>query len=280
MNRPYADVSTFLLMRISIVLPIFVLGLCSSMPANDDDPSGQSHLIVMTYNIHHGEGEDGRVDMERIARVILDADPDLVAVQEVDRFVARTTRADQAQQLADLTGMHMRFGFAINYQGGDFGNVILSKHPIHSYTTYPLPGEPGEDRVLLHAKVAIDSGANVPDTVSFMATHLDTFKEPREAAIPLILDRIPATPTHLYILAGDLNATPSSRPMIDLQTRLELPQSDAPTFTHPARNPDRQIDYILFTSSTSWALDSVWTIDAPEASDHAPLAVRLEQRLD
>ena len=262
-------------MRYLIGLPLFLFGLCSSSPAETIDDRDPLELIVLSYNIHHAEGNDGRVDIERIARVILDADPDLVALQEVDRFVRRTDGADQARQLAELTGMHMRFGFAINYQGGDFGNVILSRHPIHAYTTYPLPGEPGEDRVLMHAVVLLEApDGGAPDTVSFMATHLDTFREPREASIPLILDRVPAEAGHLHILAGDLNDLPDSPAIRALQERFILPGAASPLPTHPAANPDRQIDYILYLPAPGWRLDSLWVIPEPLASDHAPLAAR------
>ncbi len=61
---------------------------------------GQSHgqLRILTYNIHHGEGTDGRFDLARIAGVINGQRPDLVALQEVDR---RTTRASGVDQAAE-----------------------------------------------------------------------------------------------------------------------------------------------------------------------------------
>ena len=44
-------------------------------------------LRVLTYNIHHGEGTDGKLDLDRIARVIKAAEPDIVALQEVDQKI-------------------------------------------------------------------------------------------------------------------------------------------------------------------------------------------------
>ena len=58
---------------------------CGVLLAEEDLPTRQ--LRVMTYNIHHGEGTDGRIDLERIAKVIRDAKPDLVALQEVEKNV-------------------------------------------------------------------------------------------------------------------------------------------------------------------------------------------------
>ena len=54
-------------------------------------------LRVLTYNIHHGRGTDGQIDLERIAEVILSTRPDLVALQEVDRRTGRSNNADQAR---------------------------------------------------------------------------------------------------------------------------------------------------------------------------------------
>src|SRR6202165_2432600 len=46
-------------------------------------------LRVLTYNIHHGEGTDGRFDVPRLAEVIKSVRPDLVALQEVDEGTER-----------------------------------------------------------------------------------------------------------------------------------------------------------------------------------------------
>ena len=48
---------------------------------------------MLSYNIHHGEGTDGKLDLARIAAVIKAAKPDLVVLQEVDRNTTRTGRS-------------------------------------------------------------------------------------------------------------------------------------------------------------------------------------------
>ena len=50
---------------------------------------------VLTYNIHHGEGMDGKIDLERIAAVIKRLEPDVVALQEVDVKTTRSQGVDQ-----------------------------------------------------------------------------------------------------------------------------------------------------------------------------------------
>jgi len=65
---------------------------------------------ILTYNIHHGEGVDAKLDIARIAAVIRSANPDFVAVQEVDVRTARVAGADFAHQLAARSGLHAVFG--------------------------------------------------------------------------------------------------------------------------------------------------------------------------
>ena len=57
-------------------------------------------IRVLSYNIHHGEGVDGKLDLQRIARVITSVKPDLVALQELDRNTTRTEKVDQPAVLA------------------------------------------------------------------------------------------------------------------------------------------------------------------------------------
>ena len=71
-------------------------------------------LRILSYNIHHGQGTDGIFDLERLARVISSVEPDLVALQEVDRATTRSGGVDQAAELARLTGMEAAFGKTIH----------------------------------------------------------------------------------------------------------------------------------------------------------------------
>ena len=59
-------------------------------------------LRVLTYNIHHGEGADGRVDLARLAGVVTSVHPDLVALQEVDEGTERASGVDELAELARL----------------------------------------------------------------------------------------------------------------------------------------------------------------------------------
>lgn len=81
-------------------------------------PAPAPALRVVSYNIRHGAGMDGRVDLARTAAVLRALSPDLVALQEVDERVKRSGGVDQAQQLGEALGMQARFTSFMDYQGG------------------------------------------------------------------------------------------------------------------------------------------------------------------
>src|SRR5687767_4395118 len=122
-----------------------VLAAALAAPAWADPPAKPKALRVLSYNIHHAEGTDGKLDLERIAKVITAARPDLVAVQEVDRKARRTKGVDQAAELGRLTGLHVEFGKAIDFQGGEYGLAVLSRFPIKAAKVHPLPGKAGQE---------------------------------------------------------------------------------------------------------------------------------------
>ena len=95
--------------------------------AGEVPPAAPASLRVLTYNIHIGKGLDGKLDLERIARVIRDSKADVVALQEVDVKTRRTENVDQAAELARLTNMHVHFGKAMDHDGGAYGVAILSR---------------------------------------------------------------------------------------------------------------------------------------------------------
>ncbi|MCA9127909.1 MAG: endonuclease/exonuclease/phosphatase family protein, partial [Planctomycetales bacterium] len=111
-------------------------------------------LRVLSYNIHHGEGVDRKLDLERIAKVILSVKPDVVALQEVDRNVKRSEGVDQPKELARLTEMNVIFGANIELQGGHYGNALLSRFPNVQNKNHLLPNiGDGEQRGVIEATI-------------------------------------------------------------------------------------------------------------------------------
>src|SRR5438093_9407405 len=161
----------------------------------------RSTLRVMTYNIHHAAGADGRVDVERIAKVIKSADADLVALQEVDRCTKRSGGIDEAAELERLTGMNAIWGKAMDFDGGEYGQLILCSMPIRTNAVYHLPGSEGrEPRIVLTGQVRVNR--DLP-AVIFASTHLEhQLPTDRFAQARALADHLVTTLRGPSIIAG------------------------------------------------------------------------------
>lgn len=234
-------------------------------------------LRVLTYNIHHGEGADGKFDLPRLAKVIADARPDLVALQEVDNQTRRAGGVDQAAKLGELTGLHARFGKAMDYDGGQYGEAILSRLPIVATANHPLPHDAGrEPRAALAVQVQLPGSEQ---NIWFVGTHLDHLrdnssrmmqaKEIRKLFAPADADRVLPN-----ILAGDLNAEPHAAEIEHLTEVWQVATDpDGDNATYPADTPRLRIDYVMAWPADRWRVVSCEVLDEKVASDHRPLLV-------
>ncbi len=234
-------------------------------------------ITVLSYNIHHGEGTDGKVDLERIAVLIREAAPDLAALQEVDRLTRRTGGVDQVQQLACLTGMQHFFGRTIDYQGGMYGNAVLSRLPVNGFANRALPFTPGrEPRGVLHLHVYSGPTEAGGAIFRFFATHLDVNEADRLKAVPALLEFAAEEPEMPSLLAGDLNALPDSAPLKLLAEGWQVAGAGQWLPTYPAGAPARQIDYILYRPAHRWRVLEVKVLEEATASDHRPILAVME----
>jgi endonuclease/exonuclease/phosphatase family metal-dependent hydrolase len=230
----------------------------------------------MTYNIHHGEGLDGKVDLERIARLIRQEGADIVALQEVDQGVARTARRDFPAELARLTGFTCVFSNNHAFEGGQYGNAILSRFPVKQWTNlhYRML-RTGEQRGLLQAVLEV-SGREL----AFLNTHIDHRSDDAErwfnvGEIEAVAKQYPGKP---IILCGDFNDVPGSR----VHRRISQTFDDAwaivgegEGFTSPAEAPRRRIDYVWFVRGGPFKPARAWVVSS-DASDHRPVVVEFE----
>ena len=257
------------------VIGLLLMGTLFAYGAEPEADRGPLRLRVLSYNIHHGEGVDHKVDLPRIAEAIKSVNPDLVALQEVDRGVRRTAGIDEPQELARLTGMEVVFEKNIRYQGGDYGNAVLSKLPIKRHKNHPLPSfYKGEQRGVLEVEVE----TTVPgQSVLFLATHLDyrPADEERLASVKFINDLVTSTEGQPALLAGDLNAKPDSTTLRGFK-KLWTPVNDEELPTFPVEKPTRQIDFILFHPAECWKAVETRALDEAVASDHRGIFAVLE----
>lgn len=231
-------------------------------------------LRVLSYNIHHGEGVDRKLDLQRIARVIMSVKPGMVALQEVDKGTQRTNRVDQPAELARLTGMNVVFGANIRYQGGDYGNAVLSRSPIKRHKNRLLPLlDDGEQRGVLEVEVEMPNGGGM----LLLATHLDHRAGDRErlASAAAINQWVAARAGQPAVLAGDLNDLPDSKTLRRFGTAwTRANEKVLPTI--PVNQPNKQIDFILFRPAQRWKVIEVRVLDEAVASDHRAILAVLE----
>lgn len=253
------------------------LGGCAAAAREGDGGRKPAALRVLAYNIHHGEGVDGKLDLGRIAGVITAQKPDLVAVQEVDVKTQRTGGVDQAAELARLTGMHVRFGRTIDYQGGQYGNAVLSRFAIESSDTHALPGDPNAERRGALA-VVVRPWAEGP-AVRFVATHFDHRVEAERVRQAEEINRLfAADEQQITLLAGDLNAVPDSAPIRLLTARwTDAAASATDGATSPADQPRRRIDYVMLRPAAAWRVVGTSVVNEPVASDHRPMLAIIER---
>ena len=266
--------ATFLLAAISIFL-----GMASSYADE------KQTLRVLCYNIHYGQGNDGVYDLPRLAEVINQAKPDLVALQEVDVGVKRSGRIHQARKLGELTGMAVRYGPTQHYQGGLYGNAVLTKLPILDVHIQPLPyTEATANRTTYpRGAIAVKVKSHAGRTMSFISTHfqhnLEEDRIQQAKAINLHFANsadAEDSADELSILAGDMNATPDSEPISIMLERWTNAIDSAATPSAPSREPNARIDYV-FHRGSGLKLISTEVITESMASDHRPVLVVFEE---
>lgn len=257
-----------LLSRCFILLIVLISTNTERGTALAQNPESQT-LKILAYNIHHCEGMDGRLDVQRIADVIRDSQADIIALQEVDQLVRRSDSVDQPKRLAELLQMHVAFGANIELDGGHYGNAVLSRFPIKRFENHLLPNHGGEQRGVLEVEL------DLPDsrTLTLLSTHFDhQNQQQRLDSVPFIDQLTGSIMDHPVFLAGDLNAVPESPVLERLRAHWTL-SSDAVHPTVPVVKPAIQIDYLLFhrpmpdAKFTVKALDTR-VLDHTVASDH------------
>ena len=242
-------------------------------------PKGQS-LRVMTYNIYGARATSpaNAADLDAIAEVIRRQNPDFVTLNEVDVFTNRTGKdVHQACDLAEKLGMEWHFSKAIDRDGGEYGDAVLSKYPILETRSYRLPcaaEQPGEDRALCVIRVQIDG-----KDLYVASTHLDHLSGDASRLVQAAeIRRIRDTELEGdLILCGDLNAIPSSN-VIATMTSFLTNTGPIDQYTFPSDDPSRKIDYIMYAPIEHFGVQNCQVVSrgdqqvgGVDASDHRPV---------
>ena len=215
---------------------------------------------VATFNIRHGLGADGVVNIGRVASAITATGADLIALQEVDRGLDRTARMDQPEMLKRLTGLPVHFRSVLRRGGGRYGLALAGEGLAElTYTELPRAGDEQVRGVL---------GASWRGLTVF-STHLATQADirPRQTSALAAMARDAGSPV---IVLGDLNQEGK-----DLSALRDAGLDPGPgrhsTFVHLGRR--RQIDFVL--AGNGIEVVRSWTV-ATDASDHLPLVAEIQ----
>lgn len=296
-----------------VTLAIFLTatGMAAAAWAQGEPQARPRELRVMSYNIKHGmtngtcvqppriPGQppfpDCQLDLQASIDVIRALDPDIIGMQEIDRFWARSAYLDEPEAIAAALGMN-HYCYAPNLDHApdthslvrhQYGTLIVSRFPILECENTLLRRVGNtEQRGLLKALVNV---RGVP--LQFYTTHLHTVQADRLLQTADIAAVIDAAPDGPKVMVGDFNArstfTTTVAEMVPIYARFldawreaPLPAADNPNgFTSSARlvgNPTTRIDYV-FVSPDVDSLGTFVPIDAQTrfAADHYPVVATI-----
>ncbi len=237
--------------------------------------SAQTVVRVAAYNIKHGRGMDDRVDLSRIAAVLRSLDADVITLQEVDDRTERTGGVDQVEVLADLLGYEGVHGPHRPYQGGFYGNAVLTRLPIQRQRTHSIPPASGS-ALTVHEVEVLLSDERLP-SLSVVSVHLAGSDHERMAQADSVTSYFAGRTTPV-VLAGDFNGRPGSPVLTRLARDWTIVVKDGPPFTYPSDAPDREIDFVMLRSTDPIEIVSHRVVDEAVASDHRPLIAEIRVR--
>lgn len=161
-------------------------------------------LKAITFNMCHGEGLDGKIDVRRQAMFIKKFKPDIVFLQEIDMYTKRAYNKNQIYTFSKYTDLPYRsMGTNIKYKNGYYGDGILSRFPLEFSCNYlsPTTSPEHEQRGFLCNKIVFGSVK-----LNLFSVHLSVFEEERILSAQTLL-RITShiNKREKIIITGDFN---------------------------------------------------------------------------
>lgn len=224
---------------------------------------------VASYNVHKCVGTDGRFDPGRIAAVIAEIDPDLIALQEADE------RTGHKRGLLDLEALQRRTDLVPVHtpenrrSHGWHGNLILARSGIvQEVRNVRLPGFEPRGAVIVDLDL---KGA----AMRVIAAHFGLLRHSRSRQADALLEATQSVlrPT---ILLGDLNEwrVRNRSSLLSLLPHFGPIHAALPSF--PSRFPLLALDRILARPANLISRIEVHQTPLSRvASDHLPLKARL-----
>ena len=257
-------------------------------PKDDPAPSGASFRLLH-WNIHRAWGTDGKYDLNRIANWIVKLNPNIVSLNEVERF-SSYAREDQAERLEAMLESKTGRTWYKYYRTGNgaatgHGNAILSRYPIASTAYCQLSAT----RTL--AQVTINVNGRL---VNFYSTHLDSAKgNSKRIREVRNMNSCLSNDAQQKIIAGDFNAQSTASEIgimkqnhVDVWAKAD-DNGDARSYPGNRRHGatrNTRIDYVWVSKGASLvSIKNAEVVDTRDGrgkmpSDHKPLVVTLSVR--
>lgn len=229
----------------------------------------------MTYNVGAlSKFMENSTDM--VAAMINEINADIVGINELDSCNTRHN-VNQIAELAKAVGnWQWRFGRAMEYRNGAYGNGVIvpaGADIVDSYTLALPPFGGGEPRSVA-----------VIETLDYVygACHLQHNSDSSRCAQAKVVNEWFTTKYSGYdkpvFFGGDMNARPDSEPIRILTEAWDVISSMEPSV--PVKEPDHCIDYVFHLKGTapvevlgSHTMSQFENGDATVASDHLPVYV-------
>lgn len=257
-----------------------VLGRQSlDIPSAISEPSFS--LRVMSYNVHGCAGMDGRISPRRIARIIAQQNPDIVALQELDHGRSRSRGEDQANMIAGLLGYHVVFCPTVISGSERYGHAVLSRHPLETVRVAELPyrarGMWPEKRGALWTRLQLHGSH-----IHVVTTHLGLSSAERQAQMKALLGPEwlgPVLAEEPVILCGDFNCLPGGVTHRLATAKLRDVAGARGVNTFSSMQPVMRLDHVFVTRHFSPETVTVIRNQLTRiSSDHLPLLTELAIR--
>ncbi len=248
-----------------------IAGAATPAPA----PAGAAPLKVLQWNIHHGVGQDGVYNIDRLASWMARFNPDLISINEAEKNTY-WGREDQparfAQMLTQKTGRRWYYHFAQEFGNGDAngkGNLVLSRFPFTSSGRDILSW----DRTMSTVSIIVNGR-----TITLTSTHLDPESQSRRLVQAQQVLALANQYGEGRIIAGDFNAWPDQSSIATMTTRYRDSWADAAAtgraFSFAGNNGETRkgrIDYVYYSKGAGvLSLRKVEVPDTRDASGRMP----------
>jgi endonuclease/exonuclease/phosphatase family metal-dependent hydrolase len=259
-------------------------------PAPAPAPSGAVRMRVLQWNLHHGTDASGKYDLVRLATWMATMKPDIIMLNEVEKYTYWGNEDQPARYEAlveGLTGRNWYRHFSQeygNWSANGKGHLILSTYPLQWTANELITGT----RTIGAAGITVNGRS-----ISLIVTHLDPYSHSVRLAQAKEVMTWTSSIADNRILTGDMNAWPDQTSIAELNKGYRDSWTDATAkgtaFAFSGLAPDGatkngRIDYIFYsrTSSNLVVIDSrvydTRNSSGVMASDHRPVVTTFEVR--